>query len=454
MVYFSSDDLPQDGDEWMRQMVRQLELTEKASVVQHKRFQNQTLLSLLQHAIKNVPAYKDRLKPMLRFDGSLDLAGWQDVPILYREEVMERGEYFVAKTIPDEHLPIYVGQTSGSTAVAFNYKYTQFHNTMGACISARHFRLHGFDHGKSLASIKNLGAEKALWPNGKEEKLWGVDALYQSSPGKHFLLNMHTPVEQQVEWLRKVRPAYLISFASNLRAIALAVQQDGGEPLNLEGIMSYGEMLTADKREIITATFGINPVDCYSTRECGFLAGQSPVTNDYLVQSEVCVVEILNEKNKPCEIGQAGRVIVTVLHNYAQPFIRYATGDYAVLGGPDASGLPFTVLSKILGRERNLFRLSDGNLIQPDFKTAKFNKFLGSNLWQVAQIGLDDLEVRFVPGLDFCQMDTDGMSAYIRQLLGIDFKITYKQVSELINPRTGKHEDYICELKHSRPQQC
>jgi len=37
----------------------------------------------------------------------------------------------------------------------------------------------------------------------------------------------------------------------------------------------------------------------------------------------------------------------------------------------------------------------------------------------------------------------------INDLLGMDLTINYKLVAELTNPKTGKCEDYVCELKGS-----
>ncbi|VAW03100.1 hypothetical protein MNBD_ALPHA08-177 [hydrothermal vent metagenome] len=439
-------DVPEHGDDWLREMVLQLERTEQASLTQHEAFQQNALLALVAHAIETVPAYKNRLKPLVRFDGSLDLAGWQDIPILERTEAVALGQELVSTNIPNEHLPIRDGATSGSTGQPLEIKLTQFHQTMWACITARYHRWHGFDYSKRLATIRSFSAGKAVWPEGSRQNSWGLQVLNSQTPGKYFLLNINTPVDQQIAWLRDVKPDYIQSFASNLRAIALGLKSDGGEPLNLAGVLSYAEMLSNDARIVIADGLGWGPKDCYSTLECGYLALQSPVSNNYLVQSEVSLVEILNEESLPCEQGETGRVVVTPLHNYAQPLIRYAIGDYAVVGKSDRSGLPFPVLSKIYGRSRNLFRFAGGRLVQPDFKTDTFQKYLNPKQWQVAQTGPTTLEVRIIPGGDPSLMDTESMSQYIRQLLGDDLAINYKLVSELTNPRTGKHEDYVCEL--------
>jgi len=446
MVDFFYDDVPEDADEWMLAMVRQFELTEKASLAQHEAFQQKTLQSLVEHAIATVPAYKTRLKPLLRVDGSVDLNRWQDVPIMDRREAMALGDDLVSHKIPDDHLPINQASTSGSTGEPYSFKNTRFNRMMWLCTTARFHRWHGFEYDKSLVSFRPLYAGTTIGLRPDTQEAWGMRALRKGIPGTYHLLDMNISVEEQVALLREIKPDYLHSFPTTLRAIALTVKNDGGDPLNLSGILSYGEMLSPDSRVVIIDGLGINPTDCYSSIECGYLALQSSNSDQYLIQSEVNYVEILNEENLPCEPGEAGRVVVTPLHNYAQPLIRYAIGDYAVVGQDDASGLPFKVLSEIYGRTRNLFKFPDGRLVHPDFKTATFQKYLDPKQWQVAQIGPLELEVRIIPDGDPSLMDTEGMSVYIHRLLGDDLTISYKVVQQLTNPRTGKHEDYVCEL--------
>ncbi len=438
-------DVPQHPDEWMRAMVQQLERTEHATPGQQIANQKNLLLELVKHSIATVPAYRERLKPLIRANGGISLDGWLDVPVLKRQDAVELGDRLVSTNVPDSHGEVTSSATSGSTRIPLVFNVTQLHYTMWSCISARLHRWHGLDYCKSFATIHGYPLGEASWPQGLKNDSWAIPALRPDRPGQFHCLNINTPVDHQIEWLRRIKPDYLHSYPSNLRAIALALE-DEGEPLKLRGIITYAEMLTPETRSIIARVFGCNPGDCYSSKECGYLALQSPSSGNWLVQSEVTFLEILNEHDSPCEAGEMGRVVVTPLHNYAQPLIRYDLGDLATFGIDDVSGLPFPVLSKIHGRTRNLFRFPGGILIQPDFMTVKFRHYLNPRQWQVAQVGETTLEIRIVPGCDPAEMDTQGMDRYIRDLLGMDLTITYKLVTELKNPRTGKHEDYICEI--------
>jgi phenylacetate-CoA ligase len=58
--------------------------------------------------------------------------------------------------------------------------------------------------------------------------------------------------------------------------------------------------------------------------------------------------------------GEIGAVVVTPLHNFAMPLLRYAIGDYAEVGSACACGRGLPALARILGRARDLLMLPSG----------------------------------------------------------------------------------------------
>ena len=76
------------------------------------------------------------------------------------------------------------------------------------------------------------------------------------------------------------------------------------------------------------------------------------------------LVEVLRD-GQPVEPGERGEVVVTNLHAYAMPFIRYRIGDLATRGAPCACGAPFSTIGEIQGRMIDYFPLPDGRLLHP-----------------------------------------------------------------------------------------
>lgn len=72
------------------------------------------------------------------------------------------------------------------------------------------------------------------------------------------------------------------------------------------------------------------------------------------------LVEIVDENGSPVRPGAIGRVLVTSLHNFACPVLRYELGDLAAWEPRCVCGYDKPVLTRLLGRVRFLIRLPNG----------------------------------------------------------------------------------------------
>jgi phenylacetate-CoA ligase len=114
--------------------------------------------------------------------------------------------------------------------------------------------------------------------------------------------------------------------------------------------MSVGEPVTAALRDIVRQAWDVPLKDSYSCEEAGYLAMQCPEQEVLHVQSENLLLEVVGNDGRPCVPGEAGRVLVTSLHNFATPLIRYELGDLAEVGAPCACGRGLPVIARVLGR--------------------------------------------------------------------------------------------------------
>src|SRR3546814_616774 len=124
--------------------------------------------------------------------------------------------------------------------------------------------------------------------------------------------------------------------------------------------MTVGETVSAKARGLVQRAWGVPLKDSYSCEEAGYLTMQCPDHEVYHVQSENVLLEVVDDDGRPCGPGETGRVLITSLHNFATPLIRYELGDYAEVGSPCACGRGLPVIKQVLGRKRNRLILSDG----------------------------------------------------------------------------------------------
>jgi len=95
-----------------------------------------------------------------------------------------------------------------------------------------------------------------------------------------------------------------------------------------------------------------------------------------------------------CAPGEVGDVVVTKLHEFAMPFVRYRIGDRAALLQEDpADPLGFPRLSSLQGRIGDFVRAPDGREVHGEFFTHLFYGVGGVVRFQVRQPALDRLHV-------------------------------------------------------------
>lgn len=362
------------------------------------------------------------------------------LPLLTRADIQSLGDALLSRAIPPAHGTATAGRTSGSTGRPIVYYGTEATHLFWEAFTLREHAWHERNLAGKLAAIRT-GVEKRAYAS------WGppTDLAFETGPSAG--LNISTTIDEQLEWLQTEDPDYLITYPSNLRALALRALARGVRLPRLCEARTYGEMLPADLRELCHRAWNVPLKDMYSAMEAGYIAVQCPRHEHYHVQSENVVVEILDAANRPCEPGQTGRVVLTTLHNFAMPLIRYDIGDYAEAGEPCDCGRGLPVLKRIVGRVRNMVTLPDGQQHWASFPSSKW----GPVAPQVTQLQLvqkrpDFVVVRVAVQRLLQEEECENLIAVLRECLGYPFRMQVEQVPEIARAPSGKFEEFVSEM--------
>ena len=259
-------------------------------------------------------------------------------------------------------------------------------------------------------------------------------------------LSAATRTEDQARWLLRERPTYLVSARTTLLPLLQYCSARGIRPPGLRQVETLGAVLEPEVRELCHQTWGVPMVDTYTAQEVGYMALQCPDHEHYHMQAESALVEILDDAGRPCGPGTWGRVVVTPLHNFAMPLIRYDIGDRAEVGPPCPCGRGLAVLRRILGRARNMLTLPSGERVFPGFVNDWFEGFPISQ-FQIVQLARDHLETRIVPLRPFTGAEEERVRALLIERLGTPFRITISYHDEIPRSTGGKYEDFRSELE-------
>ena len=210
-------------------------------------------------------------------------------------------------------------------------------------------------------------------------------------------------------------------------------------------VRTVGETLPDDLRMRCQAQWGLDIVDLYSSRELGYLALQCPVSGAYHIMAETVLVEILDPAGNSVGPGGIGRVVVTPLHNYATPLLRYDLNDYAEVGPPCACGRGLPTLKRILGRTRNMLVLPDGRRHWPLVGFAQFRDVAPVRQYQLIQNARERIRVRLVVDRALTTTEEHTLSVVIQDALGHPFVLDFEYVETALTRGTGgKFEEFIC----------
>jgi phenylacetate-CoA ligase len=164
--------------------------------------------------------------------------------------------------------------------------------------------------------------------------------------------------------LEAMNPDVIAGYPSSLAHVApLAQGRFSGK--KLRHVVCGGESLDEVKRHAIEQGFGVRAFDIFGAHECNVVAWECTDTGLYHVCDDNAIVEVLRD-GEPVAQGESGEVVITALHSYAMPFIRYCMGDMVEKGSETCPcGQPFSTFQSIKGRVRDYFYLPDGRHVHP-----------------------------------------------------------------------------------------
>lgn len=259
------------------------------------------------------------------------------------------------------------------------------------------------------------------------------------------MLGLSAKVHEQVEWIGRVGPNYLMSYPSNFEALAHHCRDNHIRFPSLWELRTMSEVLRPEVRDICRDVFGLEIKDVYSSEEVGVIALQSPECEELLVQAETVMTEVPNDKGEGCAPGEVGRLIVTPLHAFAMPLIRYASGDLAEAGGAAACGRGLPALKRVLGRERNMVRLPNGQVHFPQYHYM-MDGLTKVIQFQVVRTAIGRLEVRMVARAPLDEGEERLLRKRVQERFQYPFEVGVAYVDEIRRTPRGKYIDYLSEV--------
>ena len=371
-------------------IAHQLKQFERSSKENQQLVQQQQLQSLLSHAYQYSPFWRNRLDQV---SFSIDnnhktFENFFRLPLLTRKDLQNSFESLRARWPEINEKQIVTAITSGSTGQPVQVeKIFDMYNLLYLAVDYLGNAWHLLDPKKTLALIGSKCEEKT-------QISWSYLYSQLGLKGQVFSRNIDRySMESHLEWLRLHQPNYLKCspfVAANLAKLAL----ETGQTIPILAVISQWESVSLSQRKLCFDAFGAKIIDRYSCEEIGWIAIQCPKYDHLHVMSGTVLVEILDSEGRPCGAGEAGSVVITGIHSYAMPIIRYEIGDIAEWGESCDCGINLPVIKKLHGRVRHMVRLPSGGTIPMPHIGDEIGIISSINEFRVLQYRSGEVEVQ------------------------------------------------------------
>lgn len=394
---------------------------------------------LLRHAQATVPWYRARWAGAYEPAAPLTSERFARLPLLTRRDLLQGFDELRSGSVPAAHGAPEERRTSGSTGAPVRLLATPLSGLYWSAFTLRDHAWHGRDLGGKLAVIRRE-------TDASDVANWGPATAGLVDTGRSVGNSIREDAGRQLDWLLRENPDYLFTYPSLAGELARLSLRRGARLEGLREVRTLAESVPADLRALCREAWGVPLTDVYSATEAGYLALQCPAHEHYHVQSEGVLLEVLDDAGAPCAPGQVGRVVVTVLHNFAMPLVRYDIGDYAEAGAPCPCGRGLPVLQRILGRVRNMLTTADGRRYWPVFGTRALMEAAPLQQYQFVQKSPELIEARIVAAAPLSPAQETVFRDRVLSQLPSGLRLQFSYPARIERGAGGKFEEFVSEV--------
>jgi len=201
--------------------------------------------------------------------------------------------------------------------------------------------------------------------------------------------------------------------------------------LSLQLVLTGAEQLPGGLRDRLEECCACRVVDSYGAVECNLIASECTHCRMLHTCDDSVFVEVLNG-DQPALPGEEGDVVVTALHSYAMPFIRYRIGDRVLLPASSPSCLiPFGVIGQIQGRSVDYLRFPGNIAISPYPIMDQLDVLSEVRRYQVLQDETHSVHVNFETAAPHDSSIEQRVCDSLKHVLPVDVVIEARRVDRI-----------------------
>lgn len=339
--------------------------------------------------------------------------------------------------------PSYPAKTAGTTGQSLTLRVD---NTSWA-----------YHHANIFRTLSWFGVE----PRSPEARIWGrridpsarrmmfiKDFLFNRLRMNAFDIEREAPTYTRK--LLRFKPNFIYGYPSAILQFTEYLKHSGIKLPSVKVVACSAEHLTTFQRETIEEYFKVKITDIYGAAEVGIIASQCPEGGRHIPAESIWVDIEGEEELLPGQ--KSGNVVVTDLHNYVMPIIRYSIGDRSILRfGVCTCGRGLPLLGEIQGRQLEFIKTRDGRKVNSAIAYYLFKGLEARKVklkqYQLIQKKPDYFCIKIVPQNKLRNSDRIYLIDTLKYYLGQNITVLVEEVTHIPLTQSGKHEIFIKDHK-------
>lgn len=409
---------------------------------QIKQYQDERLSKLIKHCWDNVPYYRRVWTELgLRPESIRRLEDLKRLPVLTKSIIRENYESLIAENHRGELISKATGGSTGEP-LRFSHCRDAYDRRMG--VMWRGYGWAGSRPGRRTLYLWGLDMDGPVTSENLKERLY--HALFARKFLNSFALNDENLGLYAQAWNR-YQPQVVVGYVTPMVDLAKYVLESGVKVHSPSSILTGAEALHEPQRELIEQAFACPVFNTYGSREFMLLASECEQQQGLHLSSDSVIVETVDSAGETV-MDEVGSMLVTDLHNFGMPFIRYENGDLAVRSDRAcACGRGLPLLERVEGRVLDQIVTAEGGRLPGEFfpHLLKDSKFL--RRFQVIQESLSELQLRVVVENGELSAEQESeLRSLIASGIGPTMTLKIEVLEEIPVNATGKHRVTINRL--------
>jgi phenylacetate-CoA ligase len=332
--------------------------------LRRKRFE-----ALLYHVFKHSSFYNELYRSKGFTPEDIPYIKLEDLPVINKQIMMDNFDSFVCdKTLKKKSLEAFLANPGEK----FHGQYYVIH-TSGSTgqVGIFVYDLRSWNIIKALAMTRVSNAKLNPFKRIKSAFIGATDGHYagitlaRDVPKLFYdfrYIPINKPMQAILNELNGFKPTLISGYASSITLLA-DEQLKGCLSLNPKIIICSGDSLTDAMRTNIINAFSINPRNYYAASESLCMAAECEKHKGMHLFEDWHYFEVVDKELQAVDAGNPGHMLLTTLHNYVQPLIRYQLHDEISIDANGCTcGRNTTVVNNFSGRSEEFlwFTFPDG----------------------------------------------------------------------------------------------